>query len=91
MFAKAIDVEAIELERFPCWAHLPWVEAWLEPGDCLFLPGDWYHHVASEGGEARRSIAVNSWWYNPKHFRWRRDLPECREYVDAQQPESVPA
>ena len=80
-FAKDIDVEAIDLRRFPCWAHLPWVEAALEPGDCLFLPPGWFHHVASDGGEARRSIAVNTWWSKPERFQWNDDLPECREYV----------
>jgi uncharacterized membrane protein YgcG len=43
----------VEAER---WQELQWLEATVEAGDCLFIPGGWYHQVATPVG---RSIAVN--------------------------------
>jgi hypothetical protein len=44
------------------WDQLEWVEAVVSEGDCLFIPGGWYHQVATPTG---RSIAVNSFFQRP--------------------------
>ena len=58
-----LDVEALDVARYPTWLEMEWWEAELHPGDCIFIPTAWYHHVDTAPG---RSIAVNFWW-------WRRD------------------
>ena len=75
--ARNIDAGRMDLHTYPNWAELEWTDVQMEAGDCLFLPAQWYHYVASEG----RNMAVNLWW-------WRHEgkMPEeaCREPVDAQ-------
>ncbi len=81
------DIEAPDLERFPRLAEaLASAEvADLEPGDAVFIPYGWWHHVRSKGGLA---MLVNFWWNDgPAHLKsqWGtlflamlmvRDLPE---------------
>ena len=55
-----VDVEAIDIGQFHGFAKMPWWEAKLESGDCLFLPSGWYHHVHSLPG---RNLAVGVWWH----------------------------
>lgn len=57
-FAK-IDVDAVDPQTTHGLFELPWWEATLTPGDCLFLPTGWYHHVWSQPG---RNLAFNMWW-----------------------------
>ena len=58
-WAAGIDVDAVDLVQFPCWSKLPWREAIVEEGDCLFVPAGTYHHVRSEG---QRNLAINTWF-----------------------------
>lgn len=67
-FSKRINVSAVDLLEYPCWANLPYLEATLYPGDCLFIPQHWVHHVASHGGAEGRSIATNLWWDRPEKY-----------------------
>jgi len=46
-----------DLITFPTFQTLTAIEANLEPGDLLYLPPMWYHHVIS----GTQSISVNSW------------------------------
>jgi len=56
-----VDLNAPDLERFPRFAEA--LEhagsAVLEPGDAIFIPSMWWHHV--EGLETF-NILVNHWW-----------------------------
>lgn len=61
-FGRFIDVQNVDLVKYPGWKHLDWWDGAMEAGDCLFIPHRWYHTVASHG----RNIAVNTWW-------WRND------------------
>lgn len=54
-----VDVDEIDLYQHPGFSQMPWWEARLEPGDCLFLPSAWYHHVHSLPG---RNLAFSVWW-----------------------------
>jgi hypothetical protein len=56
-----VDPEAPDLERYPCFA-----EAWetacsaeLGPGDAIYIPHMWWHHVKSL---ASFNVLVNYWW-----------------------------
>ena len=56
-----VDPEAPDLARFPRYrdAHAAAQVAWLEPGDTLFVPKYWWHHVTSL---APYNAMVNWWW-----------------------------
>merc|ERR1711871_93498 len=60
-----IDSTNMDLQKFPRWKEVPWYDATVEAGDCLFIPTSWYHQVHTPKG---RSQAFNIWW-------WRRDGP----------------
>jgi len=40
-----VDIEAPDLERFPLFAQATDFEVVLSPGDALFIPAGWWHHV----------------------------------------------
>ena len=48
--------DVVEKEQ---WEQLEWLEAVVREGDCLFIPGGWYHQVRTPKG---RSIAVNTFF-----------------------------
>ena len=56
-----VDPEAPDLGRFPRYrdAHAEAEVAWLEPGDALFVPKYWWHHVTSF---EPYNAMVNYWW-----------------------------
>ncbi len=59
--ASLVDPEAPDLDRFPkaaeAMAHARTAE--LEPGDAIYIPHMWWHHVRSLDP---LSILVNYWW-----------------------------
>jgi len=59
--ASLVDPEALDLDRFPraaeAMAHARTAE--LGPGDALYIPHMWWHHVRSLDA---LSILVNYWW-----------------------------
>lgn len=56
-----VDPEAPDFERFPKFREALGAAsvAWLEPGDCLFMPKYWWHHVTSL---EPFNAMVNYWW-----------------------------
>lgn len=42
-----VDLEAPDLARFPLFSQAAIIEAVVEPGEALFLPLAWWHHVRS--------------------------------------------
>jgi Cupin-like domain len=56
-----VDPEAPDLERFPRYADAIAAAqvCWLEPGDALFMPKYWWHHVTSLGAF---NAMANYWW-----------------------------
>jgi hypothetical protein len=56
-----VDPEAPDLARFPRYrhAHAAAQVAWLEPGNALFVPKYWWHHVTSL---EPYNAMVNWWW-----------------------------
>jgi hypothetical protein len=87
-----VDFERPDFERFPRFA-----QAWdageqvvMEPGDALYIPSMWFHHV--EGLDAV-NLLINAWWrQTPGHvdsplstlrlaLMTLRDLPENEKRV----------
>jgi len=60
-----LDVDSIDLTKTPRWSEVDWWYADLEPGDCLYLPFQWYHQVTAHAG---RTINVHTWYWRPKKF-----------------------
>jgi hypothetical protein len=56
-----VDVTAPDLDRFPHFAAALGVaeQADLAPGDAIFIPKDWFHHVEAL---ERFNMLVNYWW-----------------------------
>ena len=56
-----VHVTAPDFERYPRFASALEVaqEAELSPGDAIFIPHDWYHHVEALD---RFNVLVNYWW-----------------------------
>lgn len=52
------DIDSPDLDKFPEFSRVQRYEAMLQPGEVLFLPALWFHHVtALEFG-----VAVNVFW-----------------------------
>ncbi|MFA6220260.1 MAG: cupin-like domain-containing protein [Erythrobacter sp.] len=58
------DPLAPDLDRFPRFAQAleHSLSAELEPGDAIFIPTGWYHHVQALGA---LNLLVNYWWRGP--------------------------
>ena len=56
-----VHVTAPDFDRYPRFASALEVaqEAELSPGDAIFIPRDWYHHVEALD---RFNVLVNYWW-----------------------------
>jgi oxalate decarboxylase/phosphoglucose isomerase-like protein (cupin superfamily) len=56
-----VHVTAPDFDKFPRFADAldSAEEAELSPGDAIFIPRDWFHHVESL---ERFNILVNYWW-----------------------------
>ncbi len=56
-----VDLDSPDFERFPRFRHAlaSACEARLEPGDALFIPALWWHHVRTRGP---LNLLVNYWW-----------------------------
>jgi hypothetical protein len=56
--ASRVDVEAVDAESFPDFPSAQMISFELLPGDTLFIPAFWWHHVRS----LELSVSVNEWW-----------------------------
>jgi hypothetical protein len=66
----AVDPEQPDLARFPWWPEVKVVDDVIEPGEALFIPVGWWHHVRAL--DVSVSLAVNAFrrangfdWYVP--------------------------
>ena len=44
--------------RYPGLRHVPWVRADVLAGECLYVPVNWFHQVASD----EDTFGINFWW-----------------------------
>jgi lysine-specific demethylase 8 len=58
-----IDVDRVDLEKYPGLVGVPWYEAVVYKGDCLYLPYLWLHQVRSYVHNGQRNMGVNLWWH----------------------------
>ncbi|EDO37253.1 predicted protein [Nematostella vectensis] len=54
-----VDVERVDMQKYPGLGKVPWMNASMEEGDCMYIPWRWVHQVQSFGP---RNLAVNIWW-----------------------------
>ena len=54
----AVDIEHPDVERFPRSRSLQPMVAELAPGDAIYIPRRWWHHVRT----LEASASVNFWW-----------------------------
>ncbi len=68
-----VDVEHPDYDRFPRLRDAEMLVADLGPGDVVYIPRGWWHHVRS----LEPSISVNFWWAHGV----RRLLVQAADYV----------
>jgi lysine-specific demethylase 8 len=61
MFASfsPVDIEQPDLDRYPLVRRVRALECVVEPGEMLFIPLGWWHHVRS----FEPSTSMNFWWW----------------------------
>ncbi|XP_039274677.2 bifunctional peptidase and (3S)-lysyl hydroxylase Jmjd7-like [Styela clava] len=79
----AMDCRKVDMLKYPIIQELPWHHAFLEPGDCLFVPWGWPHHVKSYGNKRNMAVAI---WFGPVERPRTTDCPDNMEDL----PSSVP-
>lgn len=57
-FTSKVDPLKPDLEKYPNFTKATMYECYLEPGEMLFIPSKWWHHVTS----LEKSFSVNFWW-----------------------------
>lgn len=76
------DLENPDLQKYPLFAQAQCKEISLEPGDVLYIPALWFHHVTSDSF----SVAVNLFFRHlPTEIYDRRDLYGNRDPVPVQE------
>ncbi len=65
LYDGEVDLDRPDLERFPLFRHATAFECILEPGEMLFIPSEWWHHVVA----IEKSITVNYNFFNRANFR----------------------
>ncbi|KAI8507973.1 hypothetical protein Bbelb_142130 [Branchiostoma belcheri] len=75
---SGVDVEKVDLYKYPGLKDVPWYNATMEAGDCLFIPYKWFHHVSSTASEQKRNVAVNIWFTHLYRF----DEEDCSKKED---------
>lgn len=53
-----VDPVSPNLEKFPKYAEAKGIKCLLEPGDILYIPPKWWHHVTA----LDKSFSVSFWW-----------------------------
>ncbi|KAF4668111.1 hypothetical protein FOL47_003175 [Perkinsus chesapeaki] len=71
-FAARVNISDVDVRRFPAWKDVVWWETTLRPGDCLYMPPWWFHHVESGGG---RTVSSHIWFNKP--LTWYGFAPTC--------------
>jgi ribosomal protein L16 Arg81 hydroxylase len=62
LFGSAFNPEVPDFDQFPLARHATMIECLVQPGELLYVPAGWYHHVRA----LTFSLSSN---------RWARALP----------------
>lgn len=77
-YVGRVDVDDVDLVRYPGWSKEKWWNMTLREGDCAFIPARWYHYVEAP---PQRSISVHVWFASGKNFDQKScDALEARGY-----------
>jgi hypothetical protein len=71
-----VDFENPDLETYPLFQHVDSVEVVMGPGEILFIPVGWWHHVRSL--DTSISVSFTNFVF-PNDYEWRN--PEIRREV----------
>lgn len=71
-----VDAEQPDLDRHPDFAEVPRHQALLQPGDALFLPVAWWHHVRAL--DISLSVSLRSFVF-PNAPPWKRSHVVARQ------------
>jgi len=63
----SVDVEKVDMIKYPFLRKIPWYNVSLEQGDCIYVPHGWAHQVSSQ---SERNIAINFWWTSMDTFNY---------------------
>lgn len=72
-----VDCEAPDHERFPRFKHATPMRFFVEPGEMLYLPQCWPHHVRT----LEFSISVNAWWVRSIAAFARGTFPYISQHI----------
>lgn len=56
---SSINVSAVDMDKYPGMQEVEYFLTMTYPGDCIYVPVDWFHQVNSA---PQRNLAVNIWW-----------------------------
>ncbi|XP_076305315.1 bifunctional peptidase and arginyl-hydroxylase JMJD5-like isoform X2 [Tachypleus tridentatus] len=62
---SGVDVEKVDMYRYPGLQDVPWYNVTINPGDCIFIPYMWFHSVQST---KQRNLAFNIWFHHLLYF-----------------------
>ena len=65
-----VDLEDVDLERFPAMADVTVLNVVLEPGECLFIPLGWWHWVKAL--ELSISLTFTNFYSDDPPVLWRQ-------------------
>jgi len=71
-----VDIGCPDLQRYPLFQHVCPMEVVVHPGEILFLPVGWWHHVRSL--EPSISVSFTSFEF-PNDYRWQN--PDIRRHL----------
>lgn len=64
-YGGKIDVDNVDLEKFPGWKSIKWWNLTMKAGDCAYVPAKWFHYVEAP---AERSITFHVWFSHGNKF-----------------------
>lgn len=65
-----VDLENIDYEKYPRFKQVKIIETVLEPGEVLFLPVAWWHHVKALDISISINLTNFIW---PNDYKWQND------------------
>ena len=66
-----ININAVDMTKYPKVAETPWMFTTLQGGDCLYLPKSMWHHVKSYGTHNMAVSLLFSRWDDRKNLNFR--------------------